>query len=52
MTLRCYEDVHEHENVNLYPSLKADLQLPGLKISHINVNGLLHKVLNIKINLI
>ena len=39
---RCYDDdVHEHEN--LYPSLKADLQRPGLKISHININGLLNK---------
>ena len=28
--------------------LKADLQLPGLKISHINVNGLLNKLLDIK----
>ena len=27
---------------------KADLQLPGLKISHINVNGLLNKLLDIK----
>jgi len=40
--------VHEHKNINLYPSLKEDLQLPGLKISHINVNGLLHKLLDIK----
>ena len=39
---RCYDDdVHEHEN--LYPSLKVDLQRPGLKISHININGLLNK---------
>lgn len=43
---RCYDDVHEYEN--LYPSLKADLQRPGLKISHINVNGLLNKLLDIK----
>ena len=46
ITTRCFDDVHEHEN--LYPSLKADLQLPGLKISHINVNGLLSKLLDIK----
>ena len=46
ITTTCYDDVHEHEN--LYPSLKADLQLPGLKISHINVNGLLNKLLDIK----
>ena len=46
ITATCYNDVHEHEN--LYPSLKADLQLPGLKISHINVNGLLNKLLDIK----
>ena len=46
LELQRYDDVHEHEN--LYPSLKADLQLPGLKISHINVNGLLNKLLDIK----
>ena len=39
-------DVYEYEN--LYPSLKADLQRPGLKISHININGLLNKLLDIK----
>ena len=43
---RCYDDVHKHEN--LYPSLKADLQRQGLKISHININGLLNKLLDIK----
>ena len=41
-TLGCSSDSH------LYPSLKADLQLPGLKISHINVNGLPNKLLEIK----
>ena len=46
ITTRCFDDVHE--NKNLYPSLKADLQLPGLKISHINVNGLLNKLVDIK----
>ena len=43
---RCYDDIHEYEN--LYPSLKADLQRPGLKISHLNINGLLNKLLDIK----
>lgn len=40
------DDVHDHEN--LYPSLKNDLQLPGLKMAHININGILNKLLDIK----